>query len=222
MVDSHAPRLETSPLNQMRGRAKLHTDEAGVEYVPKSLTRVLEFDKVFSRVAPLEIDLGCGDGAFLAALAQENPAHNFLGIERLLGRVRSVCRKVARLDLKNARILRMESNYAVTHLLPPASVTTFHLLFPDPWPKRRHHRRRAFTPEFVSSIHRALIAGGLFHVATDHADYFHQIERVIAATDMFVVSREQNHFPPTSFEQKYVARGLSIHRLLLRKVSPVR
>jgi tRNA (guanine-N7-)-methyltransferase len=130
--------------------------------------------------------------------------------------------RVARLDLKNARILRMESNYAVTHLLPPASVTSFHLLFPDPWPKRRHHRRRAFTPEFVSSIHRALIAGGLFHVATDHADYFHQIERVIAATDIFVISREQYHFPPTSFEQKYVARGLSIHRLLLRKVSPVR
>jgi tRNA (guanine-N7-)-methyltransferase len=222
VVDSHAARLETSPLNHMRGRAKLHTDEAGVEYVPKSLTRVLEFDKVFSRLAPLEIDLGCGDGAFLALLAQENPAHNFLGIERLLGRVRSVCRKVARLDLKNARILRMESTYAVTHLLPPGSVTTFHLLFPDPWPKRRHHRRRAFTPEFLSSIQRALIGGGLFHVATDHADYFHQIERVIAASDIFVISREQNHFPPTGFEQKYVARGLSIHRLLLRKVSPVR
>jgi tRNA (guanine-N7-)-methyltransferase len=206
----------------MRGRAKLQTDEAAVEYVPKSPTSALEFDKVFSRAAPLEIDLGCGDGAFLAALAQENPAHNFLGIERLLGRVRGVCRKVARLDLKNARILRMESNYAVTHLLPPSSVTTFHLLFPDPWPKRRHHRRRAFTPEFLSSIQRALVGGGLFHVATDHADYFHQIERVIAVTDTFVISREQNHFPPTSFEQKYVAGGLSIHRLLLRKVSPVR
>jgi tRNA (guanine-N7-)-methyltransferase len=206
----------------MRARARLHTNEAAVEYVPKSPTSALEFDKVFSRPAPLEIDLGCGDGAFLAALAQENPAHNFLGIERLLGRVRSVCRKVARLDLKNARILRMESNYAVTHLLPPGSVTAFHLLFPDPWPKRRHHRRRAFTPEFLSSIQRALIGGGLFHVATDHAEYFHQIERVIAATDIFVISREQNHFPPTSFEQKYIAGGLSIHRLLLRKVSPVR
>jgi tRNA (guanine-N7-)-methyltransferase len=190
--------------------------------VPKSLTNALEFDKVFSRLAPLEIDLGCGDGAFLAALAQENPTHNFLGIERLLGRVRSVCRKVARLDLKNARTLQMESDFTVTHLLAAGSVTTFHLLFPDPWPKRRHHRRRAFTPEFLSSIHRALIAGGLFHVATDHADYFHQIERVIAATDIFVISREQYHFPPTSFEQKYVARGLSVHRLLLRKVSPVR
>ena len=206
----------------MRARIKLNTDEAAVEYVAKSPTSELELDKVFSRPAPLEVDLGCGDGAFLAALARENPAHNFLGIERLLGRVRSVCRKAARLDLKNARIMRMESNYAVTHLLPPGSVTTFHLLFPDPWPKRRHHRRRAFTSEFLAAIHRALITGGLFHVATDHADYFQQIERILAATDLFFISREHHHFPPTTFEQKYIARGLSIHRLLLRKVSPVR
>jgi tRNA (guanine-N7-)-methyltransferase len=222
VVDLPAAGPETYPVNHMRVRAKLHTDEAAVEYVPKSLISALEFDRIFSRTAPLEIDLGCGDGAFLAALAQENPAHNFLGIERLLGRVCRVCRKVARLDLKNVRVLRTESNYAVMHLFPPDSVTAFHLLFPDPWPKRRHHRRRAFTPEFLFSIHRALIAGGLFHVATDHTDYFHQIERVIAATDTFVISREQNDFPPTSFEQKYVADGLSIHRLLLRKVSPVR
>jgi tRNA (guanine-N7-)-methyltransferase len=206
----------------MRGRAKLHIDEAVVEYMPKSLTSVLEFDRIFSHLAPVEIDLGCGDGTFLAALARENPAHNFLGIERLLGRVRSVCRKVARLELQNARVLRMESTYAVANFLPADSVTAFHLLFPDPWPKRRHHRRRAFTREFLLAIHRALIAGGLFHVATDHADYFRQIERVIAANDIFAISREQNDFPSTSFEQKYVARGLPIHRLLLRKVSPVK
>jgi tRNA (guanine-N7-)-methyltransferase len=206
----------------MRGRAKLQTDEAAVEYTPRSLTSALEFHRIFSHLAPVEIDLGCGDGAFLAALARENPAHNFLGIERLLGRVRSVCRKVARLELKNARVLRMESTYAVANLLPAGSATAFHLLFPDPWPKRRHHRRRAFTREFLLAIHRALIAGGLFHVATDHADYFRQIERVIAATDIFAISREQNDFPSSSFEQKYLARGLSIHRLLLRKVSPVK
>src|SRR5204862_3699555 len=209
VVDSDAARLETSPLNHMRGRAKQHTDAAGVEYVPKSLTSALEFDKVFSRFAPVEIDLGCGDGAFLAALAQENPAHNFLGIERLLGRVRNVCRKVARLDLKNARILRMESNYAVRHLLAAGSVTTFHLLFPDPWPKRRHHRRRAFTPEFVTALQHALVPDGLLHVATDHPDYFHQIQRVVAATAIFTVSDNETEFPFTTFEQKFVARGLS-------------
>src|SRR2546423_13697242 len=199
--------MKNSPLNHMRSRGKLRAYEAAFEYVPKSLTSALEFDKVFSRFAPLEIDLGCGDGAFLAALAQENPAHNFLGIERLLGRVRSVCRKVARLDLKNARILRMESSYAVTNLLPAGSVTAFHLLFPDPWPKRRHHRRRAFNHEFLFSIQRALIGGGLFHVATDHADYFHQIERVIAAADTFIVLAGQYEFPLTTFEQKFLMRG---------------
>jgi tRNA (guanine-N7-)-methyltransferase len=206
----------------MRGRAKLNTNEAAVEYLPKSLTSALEFDRIFSRFAPVEIDLGCGDGSFLTAMARENPEHNFLGIERLLGRARSVCRKIARLDLKNARVLRMESSYAVTYLLPAGFVTAFHLLFPDPWPKRRHHRRRAFTHEFLFSIHRALIAGGLFQVATDHTDYFQQIEKVIAEADIFAISREQNNFPPTTFEQKFIARGLSVHRLLLRKVSPVK
>lgn len=206
----------------MRGRTELREDEALVEYIPKSLTEPLNWGEIFPRSAPIEIDLGCGDGAFLMAMAHANPEHNFLGIERLLGRVRKICRRVAREDLKNSRVLRIEVAYVLSNLLPDDSITAFHLLFPDPWPKRRHHRRRAFTTEFLSCIHRALIGGGLFHVATDHADYFHQIERVIAATDIFVISREQNHFPPTSFEQKYVARGLSIHRLLLRKVSPVR
>jgi tRNA (guanine-N7-)-methyltransferase len=206
----------------MRGRAKLNTNEAALEYLPKSLTSALEFDRIFSRFAPVEIDLGCGDGTFLTAMARENPEHNFLGIERLLGRARSVCRKIARLDLNNARVLRMESSYAVTHLLPAGSVTAFHLLFPDPWPKRRHHRRRAFTHEFLFSIHRALIAGGLFQVATDHTDYFQQIEKVIAEADIFAISREQNNFPPTACQQKFIARGLSVHRLLLRKVSPVK
>jgi len=206
----------------MRRRTQLKKHEAAIEYAPNSVTKTLNFNEIFSRKAPIEVDLGCGDGTFLTAMARENPGHNFVGIERLLGRVRSVCRKVARLELENARVLRMESSYAVTNLLPACSVMAFHFLFPDPWPKRRHHRRRAFTQEFLFSIHRALVAGGLFHVATDHADYFHEIERVIAATDIFVLSHEQNKFPSTSFEQRFVARGLSIHRLLLKKISPVK
>ena len=206
----------------MRGRAQLHENEALVEYIPKSVTESLNWAEIFPRSAPIEIDLGCGDGAFLTAMAQSHPEHNFLGIERLLGRVSKVCRKVAREDLKNARVLRIDAAYAVEHLIPPESVTAFHLLFPDPWPKRRHHHRRAFTTKFLSCVHRALIAGGLFHVATDHPDYFHQIECLIAATETFVVSTEQHDFPPTTFEQKFLNRGLSIQRLLLRKASPVK
>jgi len=206
----------------MRRRTELREAEALVEYIPKSLTDPLNLGDIFARRAPIEIDLGCGGGAFLTAMARANPEHNFLGIERLLGRVGKVCRKVAREDLKNARVLRIEVAYAVSKLLPADSITAFHLLFPDPWPKRRHHRRRAFTTDFLSCIHRALVGGGLFHVATDHADYFDQIERLIAVTDTFVVSAEQHDFPLTTFEQKFLNRGLSIQRLLLRKLSPSR
>jgi tRNA (guanine-N7-)-methyltransferase len=206
----------------MRGRTKLREDEALIQYIPESLTERLNWGNVFPRRAPIEIDLGCGDGAFLMAMARANSEHNFLGIERLLGRVSKVCRRVAREDLKNARVLQLEVAYALSHLLPADSITAFHLLFPDPWPKRRHHRRRAFTAEFLSCIHRALVSGGLFHVATDHPDYFHQIERVIATTDIFAVSAEQHDFPLTTFEQKFRICGLPIQRLLLRKASPVK
>src|SRR4030095_14260441 len=150
----------------------------------------------------------------------KSPRHHLLAIERLLGRVRKACRKIARLELKNARVLQMESSYLVGNLLPAGSVTTFHLLFPDPWPKRRHHRRRAFTLDFLFSIHRALVEDGLFHIATDHGDYFRAIEKIVMATDIFAISSDQNNFPSTSFEQKFVARGLFVHRLLLRNVSP--
>jgi tRNA (guanine-N7-)-methyltransferase len=202
----------------MRGRTELSEDEAAVEYIPKSLTDTLDFSKIFPRPAPVEVDVGCGDGTFLAAIAEKNPMHNFLGIERLLGRVRGACRKIARLQLKNARVLRLDAGYAVTNLLPATSVTAFHLLFPDPWPKRRHHRRRTLTPEFLTAIQRTLIPGGLLHISTDHPDYFHHIQRVIATANLFIVSHEENEFPSTTFEQKFVARGLSIHRLQLRKV----
>ena len=111
-----------------------------------SLTDHLDLQKIFERNAPLHVDLGCGDGLFLCGLAQRMPDKNFLGIERLLNRVRTSARKVARLD--NVRLLRMESSYAVRYLLPAESVERFYLLFPDPWPKRRHHRRRIVTPGF--------------------------------------------------------------------------
>jgi tRNA (guanine-N7-)-methyltransferase len=139
-----------------------------------------------------------------------------------LGRVRSTCRRVARLNVKNARVLRIESSYAVANLLPRDSVTAFHLLFPDPWPKRRHQRRRSFTEEFLLAIHGDLIADGLLHIATDDAEYFRHIKSVIAAAHIFATSHEQNNFPPSSFEHKFVASGLPIHRMFLRKTSPVK
>lgn len=192
-----------------------------VEFVPSSIVDPINFSEIFHRDAPVEIDLGCGDGTFLAARAATNPERNFLGIERLIGRVRAACRRTTRLHLENARILRMENSYAIAHLMRPESVFAFHLLFPDPWPKRRHQRRRLFTAEFTGAVHRALEMGGVFHIATDHAAYFQTIQKMIPI-DLFSAVADPPQFPPSTFEQKFTDRQTPIYRLLLRKISPVR
>src|ERR1700741_496106 len=108
-----------------------HVCSQVVSRSPESLNHGFDLEKIFGRKAPLHVDLGCGDGSFLCALAHRLPDKNFLGIERLTGRIRSSARRAASLD--NVRLLQMESFYAVRHLLPAGSVETFYLLFPDPW-----------------------------------------------------------------------------------------
>src|SRR6478752_7824401 len=156
-----------------------HRRHVGSRVIPhsqESLINGLDLERIFGRKAPLHVDLGCGDASFLCALAQRLPDNNFLGIERLTGRIRSSARKVASLD--NVRLLQIESSYAVRYLLPAGSVETFYLLFPDPWPKRRHHRRRIVTPDFLSSIHAALQKDGSIYIATDDVDYFREIKEI--------------------------------------------
>ena len=181
---------------------------------------------LFGRVAPLHVDLGCGEGSFLCELAAKHPEKNFLGTEHLAGRVGKACRKadvsLARGKIDNVRVLQVESSYAVRHLLPPASAETFYLLFPDPWPKRRHHRRRLVTREFLDSICTALEENGLFHVATDHADYFKQIAQLTGASAGFAIADPSEFdLPLTKFEKRFRAQGAPIYRLSLRKDSAV-
>jgi tRNA (guanine-N7-)-methyltransferase len=186
-----------------------------------SLTDRLDLEKIFERKAPLHVDLGCGDGAFLCTLARRIPQKNFLGIERLVGRIRSATRKAARLG--NVRLLRVESSYAVHHLWPADSVEKFYLLFPDPWPKRRHHRRRIVTPDFLNSVQSALEQNGVLRLATDQSDYFENIVRLARNQSGFrIVDLNEADLPLTNFEQKFRAQGVPIHWLELRKVSPVR
>ena len=199
------------------------TPPPAAEYVPENYFQLLDLKSVFPRVAPLAVDLGCGDGSFLVALAKQDPQRDFLGIERLVGRVRGASRKIARENLRNARVLRIESSYAVAHLLPPNSVSNFYLLFPDPWPKRRHQRRRIVNQEFLEAIYRALALDGLFVIATDEREYFEEIQRQAGEMQKFVEEPIGDaNLPPTTFEKHFLERGLEIHRLVLRKVSPVR
>ncbi len=185
-----------------------------------SLTDRLDFDKIFGRTASLHIDLGCGDGSFLCALAQRMPDKNFLGIERLLNRVRTAARKAAALD--NVRLLRIESFYAVRYLLSPESVERFYLLFPDPWPKRRHHRRRIVTPEFLDSIQTALRKNRSIYIATDDVDYFGKIKEIAEANSCFVIGNADVDLPQSKFGRIFREKGAPIHWLGLRKISPVK
>jgi tRNA (guanine-N7-)-methyltransferase len=192
-----------------------------IELRPASYVERLDPHELFERRRPLHVDLGCGDGSFLCALAARIPERNFLGIERLAGRVRTASRKAA--SLENVRILRVESEYAVRYLLPQASVESFYLLFPDPWPKRRHHRRRVFTNEFLSAVSEALVQNGAIRVATDHADYFQQIlHHAQASTDLEIHDFPGDQLPLSTFEKRMRIANVPIYRLELRKVSPVR
>ena len=181
----------------------------------------LDLDKIFGRNAPLQVDLGCGDGSFICELAERMPERNFLGIERLIGRIRSAELKAA--TVCNVRLLRMESSYAVRYLLSAGSVETFYLLFPDPWPKRRHWRRRIVTGEFLRAISDALAENGRLLIATDHLDYFEKIKEIARSNPDFTVAPPgAADLPVTKFEQQFRAQGAAIHWLELRKVSPVR
>jgi tRNA (guanine-N7-)-methyltransferase len=180
----------------------------------------LDLVQLFGRCAPLYVDLGCGDGSFLCEMAQQFPKRNFLGIERLTKRVEKVRRKAEKIE--NVRMLRADTLFAVRYLLPESSVETFYLLFPDPWPKRRHHFRRIFSRDFLDAVVLALERHGVLRVATDQLDYFHQIERLSRAHSCFeVLDFHDAVRPMTKFERKFREQGAPIYRLTLRKTSPV-
>ena len=193
-----------------------------IESVPELQVARLDLVQLFGRSAPLHVDLGCGDGSFLCEMAQQFPEKNFLGIERLTKRVEKVRRKAEKIE--NVRVLRADTLFAVRCLLPKNSVETFYLLFPDPWPKRRHQFRRIFTRDFLEAIAVALEKHGILRVATDQLDYFHQIERLSRAHLQFQVVPPSLDavLPVTRFERKFREQDAPIYRLTLRKTSPVR
>ncbi len=192
---------------------------ADYELIPADYFTPFDLAQIFPRPAPLEVDIGCGDGAFAVAQAVRFPERNFIGLEKLAGRVWRGCKKASRLGLTNVRFLRIESSYALQYLLPAGSVEMVHLLFPDPWPKSKHRRRRMVTPEFLTLVHRLLAPEGRLRIVTDDKKYFDAICAVISP-EIFAESPAvpAEEFPITTFEKHFLADGAAIHRLVLRKV----
>ena len=190
---------------------------------PALLIRPLDPQAVFGNTHPLEVDVGCGKGRFLIARAGALPEVNFLGLDWRLKRVEKVDRKLRRAGLANVRLAPAEAAWLIAEWLPPTSVRACYIFFPDPWPKRRHRRRRLFDSAFPASLHRTLMADGCVHVATDHADYFERIRALLRADVRFteVAPYRTTAEERTEFETTFLKLGTPVGRCSFRKAAPL-
>ena len=183
----------------------------GVPFAPAPL----DFDRAFGRHAPRVLEIGFGMGETTAAIAQARPGDDFLGIEVHGPGVGSLLKRVDELGLANVRIIRHDAVDVVAMMIPHASLAGVHVFFPDPWPKKRHHKRRLLKPEFVHDLALRLAPGGYLHVATDWADYADDILAALAA-ESWLENTTDGFAPRPSYRPftKFEARGLELgHRV---------
>ena len=183
-----------------------------------SIVERLDLARIFPGQQPLEVELGCGDASFLVEYAKLHPERNFIGVERLLGRIRKLDRKGRRAALTNLRGVRIESSYFLEYLLPPHSVSALHVYFPDPWPKKRHHKNRLVNERFPKIARAALAPDGLVYLRTDDGDYFAQMNDVFGAGKEFQKTETPSELAelPTDFEREFQARGVRTLRAAYR------
>jgi tRNA (guanine-N7-)-methyltransferase len=187
------------------------------EFIPADYFREARREEIFPDASrALEIDLGCGDGTFLLAMAKHHPERDFLGVERMPGRYEKVARAIREQGLTNVRVLRLESSYTVGWLLPALSVTRLHLLCPDPWPKAGHARRRMVRlEEFQRGLARVLVPGGEFLLKTDDAVYFEDAQEQFDPMPGFTRApwtMGDFFYAMTDFERHWLRLDRSIHR----------
>ena len=179
-----------------------------------SIVEPLNLTEIFPKSQPLEVELGCGDASFLVEYARRNPGKNFIGVERLLGRLCKLDKKGRRAGLTNLRGVRIESSYFLQWLLPPHSVTVLHIYFPDPWPKKRHRKNRLIGESFPALARVTLVPGGKVFLRTDDTDYFQQMTEVFGADKNFQKIETPAGLAEllTDFEKEFQSRGISTLR----------
>lgn len=185
------------------------------EEEPLLRDQIVPEDWIIPGAPPLEIDVGCHKGLFLIEMARLFPGHNFLGIERQAERVERTGRKISRLQLTNASVARADGLESL-QILPDACADWIHVLFPDPWPKRRHHVRRLINESFLHTCARVLKPHGCLRVMTDDADYAFAIRSALTACEeQFVeTAGDDRPYPETEFQKKFLPSGKSLHSFL--------
>jgi len=175
----------------------------------------IDFDAVFGRAAPRVLEIGCGMGETTARIAGEQPAVDFVGVEVHAPGVGSLLRRIDDSGLANLRVIMHDAVEVVAAMIPSASLAGIHVFFPDPWPKKRHHKRRLLKPAFVHELALRLKPGGYLHVATDWEDYAQEILATLAAEPLLEnTARDFAPRPEGRPLTKFEARGLKLgHRV---------
>lgn len=183
-----------------------------------------ELSRIFDNGSPVEIEIGCGKGKFLIARAAENPGINFLGIDMVWKWMKYGVERSSKRSLANVRFLKADAKEVVRYGLLPDSVSMFHIYFPDPWPKRRHRKRRLVTGDFLKLLHSRLVPGGAIELATDYEDYFLQMRGAVVQSGVRWRSvRETTNERvfeedyKTNYELKYESAGRTLRYLELQK-----
>jgi len=207
--------------------ARVLKDYPNVSLKLEHLDGQVDFAEIFGRAAPVHVEIGCGKAAFLLNQAKAEPQANFLGIEWARKYYRYAVDRIGRWGLTNVRIIRIDAGPFIAQFVPDSSVDCYHLYFPDPWPKKRHHKRRFFRPENLEQLIRTLKPGGQIRVVTDHQEYFQLIRQlfeqradVLCPIDFVRAAGAQpGEWVGTNFERKYRLQNRPVYPLAVQKRS---
>jgi len=205
-----------------KAQRRAHVELLPVYGVPFSPVP-LDLDRVFGRAAPRILEIGFGMGETTAAIAQEHPENDYLGIEVHTPGVGSLLKRISDLHLANLRIIQHDAVEVVQHMIAPDALDGVHLFFPDPWPKKRHHKRRLIQPAFVALLASRMKPGARVHACTDWEEYARQMLEVLSAepalrnTAPGYASRPETR-PETKFERRGLALGHRVWDLVFTRI----
>jgi len=190
----------------------------GVPFSPDAL----DLGRLFGRAAPKILEIGFGMGETTAGIAREHPENDYLGIEVHTPGVGSLLKRLADLGLTNVRVIQHDAVEVLRDMIAPAALDAVHVFFPDPWPKKRHHKRRMIQPPFVALLVSRMKAGAYVHLATDWEDYARQMLEVLAAEPALentapAYAARPDTRPQTKFERRGLNLGHRVWDLVFRK-----
>ena len=205
--------------------ARILRDYPGISLKAEDLDGKIDFVRIFGRPGPVHMEIGSGKGTFLLAQAQVQTSDNFLGIEWARKYFRYAVDRIGRWGMTNVRIMRTDAAEFIAESVPDKSVDCFHIYFPDPWPKKRHHKRRFICTANMNHLIRCLKTEGQIRIATDHANYFEQITEVLAERSDVLekidfikpAGAQTGEWVGTNFERKYIKDKRLIFTIAVRK-----